>query len=81
MQYMFLGEIVMSEFSNWQGYLVSNPDGNFIISSPWMLSGKTVFGADSDHNTLALSLIQYMLSIGIKVATKIILLSLDGNFI
>ena len=64
---MFLGEIVMSEFSNWQGYLVSNPDDNFIISSPWMLSGKTVFGADSDYNTLAVSLIQYMLSNGIKV--------------
>ena len=65
--YMFLGEIAMSEFSNWQGYLVCNQGDDYFISSPWGLNDKAVFGADSDYNTLALSLLQYMLSLGIKI--------------
>ena len=64
---MFLGGIEMSEFSNWQGYLVSSTENCFIISSPWSLSGRVVFGPDSDYNTLAVSLVQYMYSHGIEI--------------
>ena len=66
-QCMFLGGIEMSEFSNWQGYLVSSTENYFIISSPWSLSDRVVFGPDSDYNTLAVSLVQYMYSHGIGI--------------
>ena len=54
------------EFSNWQGYLVCNQGDDYYFFSMGF-EYKAVFGADSDYNTLALSLLQYMLSLGLKL--------------
>ena len=59
----------MSKFTNWQGYLVSNTGNDFIISSPWVINNEVVFGPDSDYNTLAVSLIQYMYSQGTEIVS------------
>ena len=64
---MFLGGVEMFEFSKWQGYLVNTSEKCYFISSPWSIDGSVVFGPDSDYNTLAVSLVQFMNSIGIEL--------------
>ena len=48
----------------WKGYLACFGNDSCVIQSPWMLNNDCVFGADSDHTTLAVAAIQLMQSKG-----------------
>lgn len=57
------------EVEHWQGYLaIPIPDG-VVIQSPFGLCETPVFGADSDHTTLAISALEYLLSNNIDVTS------------
>ncbi|MBQ70065.1 MAG: hypothetical protein CMA65_01060 [Euryarchaeota archaeon] len=48
----------------WKGYLLAWEDDFTLVQSPFTCEGIRVFGADSDHTTLAIAAMQHRLSIG-----------------
>ena len=48
----------------WKGYLLAWDEDFTLIQSPFMCEGMRVFGADSDHTTLAIAAEQHRTSLG-----------------
>jgi len=48
----------------WKGYLACVGEDSCVVQSPWFLDEVCVFGADSDHTTLAVAAIQLLQSKG-----------------
>jgi len=71
-QYMYMGEIEMSEFLEWQGYSLMGKGNSFVISSPWKSNDEIVFGHDSNYTTMAISMMQYLHSKNIEVSLSIV---------
>ena len=46
----------------WKGYLLAWDETYTLIQSPFISHGSRVFGADSDHTTLAIAALQHRLS-------------------
>ncbi len=59
-----MDEVIEQETIVWKGYLACFGNDSCVIQSPWILDGDCVFGADSDHTTLAVAAIQLMQSKG-----------------
>lgn len=48
----------------WKGYLLAWDETYTLIQSPFTRDGARVFGADSDHTTLAIAALQHRISLG-----------------
>ncbi|MDA0842637.1 MAG: hypothetical protein O3B67_01595 [archaeon] len=57
------------EIEHWQGYLAMPIPEGVVIQSPFGLSQTPVFGSDSDHTTLAIAALEYLLSNNIDVTS------------
>jgi len=60
----------VSEWIEWQGYLVIEFEDSYIISSSFKSDNTIVFGYDSNYTTLAISLIKYLQINGFQIAIK-----------
>ena len=57
----------MSDFYEWQGYLVRSEADNHHAYSIWKSNNSCVFGFDSDYTTIAIALLRYLTNDGIEV--------------
>jgi uncharacterized OB-fold protein len=55
------------DIEHWQGYLAMKIPEGVVIQSPFGYQQKPVFGADSDHTTLAIAALEYLRSNNINV--------------
>ncbi|MCS5533801.1 MAG: hypothetical protein NZ736_06050, partial [Candidatus Poseidoniaceae archaeon] len=53
----------------WKGYLACVGEDSCVVQSPWLLDDECVFGADSDHTTLAVAAIQLLQSKGCNLSS------------
>lgn len=53
----------------WKGYLACVGEDSCVVQSPWLLADDCVFGADSDHTTLAVAAIQLLQSKGCNLSS------------
>ena len=53
----------------WKGYLACVGEDSCVVQSPWLLADECVFGADSDHTTLAVAAIQLLQSKGCNLSS------------
>ena len=51
----------------WKGYIACVGEDSCVVQSPWYLEDDCVFGADSDHTTLAIAAIQLLQSKGTQI--------------
>jgi len=60
-------EMALDKTIVWKGYLACIGEDSCIVQSPWFLGEDCVFGADSDHTTLAIAAIQLLQSEGTQI--------------
>jgi uncharacterized OB-fold protein len=65
----------------WKGYLACVGEDSCVVQSPWTLNEDCVFGADSDHTTLAVAAIQLMQNNGCQLNSINSLQDVDAQII
>jgi uncharacterized OB-fold protein len=63
----------------WKGYLACVGEDSCVVQSPWYLGDDCVFGADSDHTTLAIAAIQLLQSKGTQINSINALSDVEGS--
>ena len=73
--------MMVQETIVWKGYLACVGEDSCVVQSPWILEEGCVFGADSDHTTLAVAAIQLMQNNGCQLNSINSLQDVDAQII
>ena len=73
--------MMVQETIVWKGYLACVGKDSCVVQSPWTLEEECVFGADSDHTTLAVAAIQLMQHNGYQLNSINSLQDVDAQII